>query len=67
MPTDTLRPLMEAREEVMQAWTREYVQQALAIHGSMRQTAKALGIDRSSLYRLLRKCHILTPPIGRIG
>jgi len=50
--TPIRRAELEKRYEVVEA--------LIAKAGSVRQAAKALAMDRSSLQRLRRKCRILT-------
>lgn len=52
--TPIRRAELEKRYEVVEA--------LIAKAGSVRQAAKELAMDRSSLQRLRRKCRILTPP-----
>lgn len=68
-PTDPGRPYFEAREEAVAAFEHDYAQALLArAGGNVARAARAAGIDRAYLHRLLRRHGLGRPPkSGRDG
>jgi len=53
---DASRPFREAREACVDAFEREYVRKILERHaGNVSEAAQAAGVDRTYVYRLIRK------------
>jgi DNA-binding NtrC family response regulator len=68
-PTDPGRPYFEAREQAVAAFEHDYAQALLArAGGNVARAARAAGIDRAYLHRLLRRHGLGRPPkSGRDG
>ncbi|MDP1828039.1 MAG: sigma 54-interacting transcriptional regulator [Archangium sp.] len=68
-PTDPGRPYFEARGEAVAAFEHDYAQALLARSGgNVARAARAAGIDRAYLHRLLRRHGLGRPPkAGRDG
>jgi len=55
-------PLVEAREVALDEFDRAYLTSALSRHGgNIAQTARAIGLHRQSLQKLLTRRHMRTP------
>jgi DNA-binding NtrC family response regulator len=61
-------PFMEARELVLSDFDRAYLTEALRLHGgNVAQTAKAIGVHRQSLQKLMARRNIRSSSLGRSG
>ncbi|WP_428261457.1 sigma 54-interacting transcriptional regulator [Haliangium sp.] len=59
VPVDATVPFSEARQQVLNEFERLYVSELLRLHGGkVSQAAAEAGIDRTYLYRLLRRHEI---------
>jgi DNA-binding NtrC family response regulator len=56
LEVDATKPFSEARDEIMAAFERSYITELLRLHdGTVSKAAEAAQIDRTYLYKLLRR------------
>jgi DNA-binding NtrC family response regulator len=57
---DVGRPFQEARDDVLAEFERRYIEQLLRVHrGNVSAAARASGIDRTYLHRLMRRHNLV--------